>query len=85
MKVDILLTQEQYTCLRDHVPADSPLKQLFESPTSGELNLTPGLPLSGDVVITCEIAEAEGLMKIAAEYCPTTTDAISLAIQSPSR
>lgn len=85
MKVDILLTQEQYTCLRDHVRADSPLKQLFESPTSGELNLTPGLPLSGDVVITCEIEEAEGLLKIAVAHCPTTITPIRLAIQNPCR
>ena len=84
MKVDVLLTQEQYSCLRDHVPADSQLKQLIESPTSGELNLSPGQPMSGDVVITCEIAEAEGLIKMP-RILSTPTDAISLAIQSPSR
>jgi hypothetical protein len=73
MKVTIELDQDAHICLRDNIPSDSSLRSLFESPSMTELSDLgpPGpLPAAKDVVIECEMQEAEALLEIARKNCP---------------
>jgi hypothetical protein len=71
--VHISLAQEEWTCLSENVPANSPIAHLLEASQSTEHSL-------GIMTIDCSKEEAEWLLEVARLACPGVVLAIHKAI-----
>jgi hypothetical protein len=76
VNIEINFTQAAFSCLFDKVPADSPLRRVFEQLPDkdgvGIVQFIPGgtgMPLGPDVVMHCSEEQAKQLLEIAKTHC----------------
>ena len=88
MKIVIGLNQTDFVCLRDKIPDDSSLRQVFkpwqnDDDESGydEFKQTgPGIPLTAEIQIHCSKEEGEQLLAFAKKHCPRAVPPVNAAL-----
>ena len=88
MKIVIGLNQTDFVCLRDKIPDDSSLRQVFkpwqnDDDESGydEFKQTgPGIPLTAEIQIHCTKEEGEQLLAFAKKHCPSAVPPVNTAL-----
>ena len=88
MKIVIGLNQADFVCLRDKIPDDSSLRQVFkpwqnDDNESGydEFKQTgPGIPLTAEIQIHCSKEEGEQLLAFAKKHCPSAVPPVNAAL-----
>ena len=88
MKIVIGLNQADFVCLRDKIPDDLSLRQVFkpwqnDDNESGydEFKQTgPGIPLTAEIQIHCSKEEGEQLLAFAKKHCPSAVPPVNAAL-----
>ena len=88
MKIVIGLNQTDFVCLRDKIPDDSSLRQVFkpwqnDDDESGYVEFKqtgPGIPLTAEIQIHCSKEEGEQLLAFAKKHCPSAVPPVNAAL-----
>jgi hypothetical protein len=87
MKIVIGLNQTDFVCLRDKIPTDSSLWQVFKpwqnDDESGYVEFKqtgPGIPLTAEFQIYCSKEQGEQLLAVAKKHCPSVVPPVNAAL-----
>ena len=87
MKIVIGLNQTDFVCLRDKIPDDSSLRQVFKpwqnDYESGYVEFKqtgPGIPLTAEFQIHCSKEQGEQLLAVAKNHCPSAIPPVTAAL-----
>jgi hypothetical protein len=88
MKIVIGLNQTDFLCLRDKIPDDSPLRQVFkpwqnDEDENGYVEFKqsgPGIPLTAEFQIHCSKEEGEQLLAFAKKHCQSAVPPVNAAL-----